>query len=181
MVKTGLCPAARVVALLALFAQPPFMRIVFLVTGIALCLGLAVFFLLLMTLGALCPGMTVFQRKIRKPVIKSLAVKDNGLVFAPLVLLVALSALGTGGPFFFAVVTAFIFKIKGDLFVTIKAQALLRLLAERPVAVRAIVLVFRMSGDNFTGHEETFYILCPGLSCRKQQRNKEEGGQYYLN
>lgn len=108
--------------------------------------------------------------------LKGLAAEYYGLVLTALVLPVALPALGISGPLVFTVVTAFILKVKGYLFVAIKTEALLRPLAERPVALRALVLVFRVSRDNGARHEEAFYIFCLGLTSVKNYYYKEGGG-----
>jgi len=114
-------------------------------------------------LGAFNAPVPALKGKIRLPVVKGLAVKDNRLVCPALVLPVAMAALNGLGLFVSAVKAAPLFYIKSDLFVAIKAEAFLRALAEGPVAFSALALVLRMPADNLTGHEEALEGLCPGV------------------
>jgi len=147
----------------AVLAESALVRIVFIVAGPALMRSLAEFFLFFVALGAFNAPVPALQCKIRLPVVKGLTVKDNGLIFPALVLPVAMTALNGLGLFIFAVKAAPFFYIKVDLFVTIKAEALLRALAERPMAFSALALVLRMPADNLARHEETFEGFCPCL------------------
>ncbi len=114
----------------AVLAESALVRIVFIVAGPALMRGLAEFFLFFVALGAFNSPVSALQGKIRLPVVKGLAVKDNGLVCPALVFPVAMAALNGLGLFVFAVKAAPLFYIKSDLFVAIEAEALLRALAE---------------------------------------------------
>jgi len=159
MVKAGLCPALRVVALPAVLAKTPLVRIVFIVTGLALRGGFSVLLLLFVALRAFGASVRPLQGKVREPVVKGLAVKDNGLVCPALVLLVTAFALNVLGLFIFTVKSAAFFYIRVDLFMTGKTEAFLRPLAKRPVALRALILVLGMPADNLAGHEQALNSL----------------------
>jgi len=147
----------------AVLAESALVRIVLIVARPALMRGLAEFFLFFVALGAFNSPVSALQGKIRLPVVKGLAVKDNGLVFPSLVLPVAMTALNGLGLFIAAVKTAALFYIKRDLLVAIEAEALLRALAERPMAFSALALVLRMPADNLARHKEALNGLCPGV------------------
>jgi len=179
MIEARLGPLFGVMAIRAHLAQAAPVRIVTLMTIVALPRGVAQLALRLVAIGALDLGVGTEKREIGDCVVKNFPVQTYDIFAASLVIRVAVFALGTLdiGPL--AVKTPPAIDVGRYILVTRQAQTGLRFLAERLVAVLAFVFEFGVPFDDLTGHHQLLEHIGAAHRREKQQHANRQGQPDY--
>ncbi len=152
VIETDCLPRRLRVAMIAAHAQTALMRIFADVAVIAVRWGIAEALARQVAFVALHSGVAAPQRHIGEPVIERLSVQRDDACVATFVF--GMTAL-TGAALYrrlLPMVSALFHQIGAHLLVAGEAQAVLRCLVERIVALVALTLEARMLDDQLTGH-----------------------------
>ena len=154
MVKAGLFPIFRIMAVAAIKAKLAFMHIILAVAGLTFGRSLAIFCLWFVATIAFCGYMFIFKDKTRFVMLEERLVKYHNLRVSPLMIGVAfVTLLFLEAP----VIPLMAADILCRFLVTIETQAGLRILIETFMAFFTLLLILGVAFDHLARHHHAFY------------------------
>ena len=169
MVEYSLAPGGFFVAVLTFLSQSFKMRVVGLVTGIAIHRRFPVFFFGVMAVVTFDRGVRSFQRKVRESVIKRVFIQMNNVRVPSFMIGVAELAFFFGDIFFQTVKSLFTNDVFVHCLVAIPAQFILRFLVKQGMAFGALRLYLGVALNNGAGHHKVLQRPCMCLWQSKHQ------------